>query len=437
MATQKQPKIDPRTGYPEDVLRESSVPAWKLALMDAPGKQGALPNAANTIRGLANSVIPGLSINSRFEPDIYNPFTGSGRDPEFSPNATEAEGLSNYAQVAASGGIKGLSKLGTKAAGRAGAEGVELMFKNKTWDMIPDAMKEDPAFARAAQEQFGKLKGKGISEVPTLIRETGKQAGGAISRVAGKIGGKAKAMMTGLGGAFADNPLKAKAATAPIVAGANLMNDAKSQIDNEAVAQPTAAPAEDFSYQDVPTTVDEGGPQFTGLEQPKKTAAQQIMDILAGNRGLTPYQKPKENWITRMGRYGNQQEFEQNDQEAAIRDYQRQMLERGYVDPETQAKLDNLRAELSTGRDQQTQALNDTRDFTRQYAPAINNDTVESVSGLPPGSIDSRVMHQLATQKKDDPFTQALMSILAAQMGSGQGTAQPTINIPGANPALK
>lgn len=411
---------------PSDLqISAGKVPLWKLALMGSP--------LANKARGVVNSIVPGVAIDPTFSGDLYNPFTGKGRQEEMSSDAKLTESLSNVGQVVMSGGLKAGATKGAAAITKEATPAVEMLFKSKTWDQIPEAIKADPRFLEEATRKWramnkGKTVTKGISEIPSEIAQP-------VGKGAAKIAGRASSMIKGLAGKAVENPLKAKAVAAPVVAGANMINDAKGQIDNEAAAQVAQEPV-DTQVTEVPTTYSDAPAQFTGLEPKQVTPAEQLKAILSGNKGLTPYQPAVKTGfagvLDKIARTVNPVDTTTWDQEAAARDYQNQMTQKGFVDPETQALLQQFLAQQGVENQRTTQQQGDARDFGRTYAPAIKPAVNEQLQGLPAGSIDQGMMQQIATQAKTDPMMQLMMTMLTAQMAGGpsSGLTQPQLNVP-------
>lgn len=415
-------------------------------------KPGRTPNTvqrgADMLRGLTNSVVPGVAVNSQFQPDLYNPFTGRGRDPELSlqSDSPAIEGVSNMGQAMASAGGSGLVKSGAAQMAKRGTEGAETLFKNKTWDAIPDVIKNDPQFVAEAIAKFntankGKAIGRGISEVPTIVDK--------IPSGAKAVGGKGAQLLNGLvKGAtnmaksgvskFAENPLLAKAAMSPVVAGANLVNDAKGQVQAEDQQQGDEAAFNSPAVTVVPTTWSDEGAQFTGTEPTKPSAGEQLQAILSGNKGLTPYKRPEAHGfgkiLSAIANTFDSRGQEEQDQLAAGRDYQNQITQRGTLDPLTSAKLQEFMAEQQSGRQRETAAQDDTRKFGQVYAPAIKQPVLENIQHLPQGSIDPEMLRTMATQKKEDPMMQLMMSLIMGQMSGAAPQVGPQqqqkLNIP-------
>lgn len=400
---------------------------------------------AQMIRGLANSVVPGVSLDSQFQPDLYNPFTGSGRrdyanGQDLNPDANLTENISNLGQMGASGASSGLKKA-LNSRELASLPAVEMMYKNKSWDAIPDAMKQDPKFLQEAVQQFeGMNKGraipKGLSEVPKL--KEAAPATGAKGMI-DALGNKSKSALAGVAKGYASNPVGYKTGMSSIT---GLVNEAANSKDKEAQLSSEQS-IETLPETTVPSQATQQSVQPSQPSAPKPSSTDEMLRIMAGNKGLTPYQPKEKHGIAsildKIARTVNPVDTEAWDQEAAMRDYQRQMMERGYIDPQTQMLLKQagLDADVTREVDAKRQMKPGAQEFGLRYAPAMQPNQLEELYGLPAGSIDGESLRRLGAEKKLDPMDVIMMQLIqnmqgGSSVGNFSNSQEPVINIPGA-----
>jgi hypothetical protein len=213
----------------------------------------------------------------------------------------------------------------------------------------------------------------------------------------------------------------------PVLAGmSGVVNSAAGQVEEEQggagvqIPEPSMGEVTDMSGQ---MTYD------SPAAAPAPTAAQLLQQALAGNQRIPDYQQRPGNFIQKAGDFINPSRVVPREQ-AAERNYlQNEIMKRGYVDPETQLKLQTLTAQAESDSQRQTNRERNAQEFGARYAPAIEGGQLEQMYGLPAGSLDMETLRRLATEKAIDPVTAMVMQMMLNQGGGEAAGGAPRLNV--------
>jgi len=397
---------------------------------------------AQTGRGLFNSVVPGVALDQLFKFDAYNPVTGTGRR-DYVPE--EGGEMDQNARIGGAAGMMAQNILGgdlvktvgtankVRQAAPAVGEAVRdasLLFKNKVWDSLPQALRESPEFIRDATARFNKVNEgravtRNLTEAPTLVGEAlgPNKPSSFVSRFVDTLKGAGNATVRSM----AENPYKYKAAAG---AAASLGNEAMNSIDAQDAAK-QGGPGEEII--DLPATeVDMGGDQPMAAPQPKKlSASERYKQTMAGN-------KPLEDYKPTMLERGLSYLFPSSEG-LAIDQRKRnfmedQMMKNAYADPEHAFALKELMADLQSERGlADVEATNnlpsnrrkETQGFAERYAPAFQPEELANLFGVDASKIDKDVLARMA--RGAPSMTDIMMLQLMQNMpgaGGGMGGQQ-------------
>jgi len=369
--------------------------------------------------------------------DFYNPFKEDPRPDEYSSyeeelNFKEGQGQGGLVNAATllpalvrTGGRKLLGALANRKVGQAEAQvGKEAARTAEAADWMSPHVRPTPQPGPAmlgdeAMDILNSAAGR---------KEVAEAGVGAAKR------GVQEAKQFGSSADDAINALtKSQTVMRPILGAASATaNRAASELEQPPARTPTGTDVipEMGDLQDVQVMPDQGQPQ----SQPQ-SAVDRYRQSMAGNRQLQPY---KPGFIERIASFVNPSgSGVASDQrrEAFMRN---QMIEQGYMDPETQFKVGQLSEDLKSERGlRDTEAENnlpsnvrkEQQGFTERYAPAMETSQVEQQFGLPPGSLNPEVMERMG---RGAPSIQDIMMLqLMQSMNLGATGGNNTGGTPG------
>lgn len=414
------------------------------ALVGLPGlrlrKLSDIPDVIDPKTG--QTVKPGQPGGLTF--DFYTPFSGEARPDEYS---------SFEEQLAYNGGegrgdLLNAATLIPSLARRAGRLAGEGIGKFKLGQANKQAGQAAEMAGQAADWMSPTVKptaGPALlgDEAARLANEAGERMGAAQGAQSAAEQYIQNARNWGSSGDNVINTLEDfTLAGRPLVSGAAaLMNNAASSVERgmrppqEGIRQPQMS-----DFQQPQQSVQEPVQQVPA-QVVRPINAETLQSAMAGRKQPTAWERPERNFITRAADFLNQRQSWERDQGMASRHVDNQLKQLGFVDPETEYRMQQAGADAALGRAKDlsrdnAQVTGNTpgQQFAGRYAPAMDVQQLEEMYGLPPGSVNPELLRRMGAEKEISPMDLMMMQMLQ-NMNFGPGPQgkfnnAPKLNVP-------
>lgn len=393
--------------------------SYESDLSQLPEKYRPKYNSDPTLSALAGGFIgdwPGAKLrntgeNGTYKYDFYNPFSRdavpnkfASPEEELDYNMSHAAGELGGIATAVPGAVKFAGrKLLSALAGRnlVGARGEAA---NAARWMDPSVLPKsgNPAILGEEAAQAANEAGSKVINASRAVEE------------AGQFGERLNPAIQA-----SRRLLTAKAAGAGVDA---LLGGARNSIEAEDDAN--------FSVPNVDQNTDH--PDFAPTSSSTASSpAADYTSVMAGRKPLTPYQPHDSVWAkiidAILPQYGQERHLE--NERAYLGN---QMMEKGYLDPETKARMEDIQLDKAGGRTAALQQSGSDQQLRNILAPTMSTGTLEDILRSPSGSIDPKRLDRMTRQ--GDPIAM-LRELFPNGLGGGMGgpgmiQAQPVVNVP-------
>lgn len=405
-------------------LQAQPKPSYQSDLNALPAKYRPVYKSSNPgVGGFAGGFAgdwPGMKLrktdaNPDFKYDYYNPLKRDATPNQF--GSPEEEMDYNSGQ-----GLGQLTAAATLIPGLA-KQGGRMLLATLAGRDLNAARGEASNAARWMSPKVEAQAGN-----PAML---GDEAAQAANEAGQKVAGATKALgEAGQFGSSLDPAIDAsKRLLAAKGAGATLdqlLGGARSSVDAEG-APVGPGPEEPFTAQDMSGTIrDDTRPQKN------VTPADDLLKIMAGRQQIAPYEqhdsileKIANAIFPQSGR-----EFHAANEKAYL---ENQIARQGFVDPTTQARLQQLQSDEGLGRAGQLQEQGSNLSLRNSLAPAMNPAALEKLLGV--GTINPKAL-ELMTRQRDQ--SGLLEMLLSGGLGGGApltgpapvSPSGPVVNVP-------
>jgi hypothetical protein len=438
MATQAQPSLRDRWAKTERAMRPE-VHGFLNAFTELPGvrlrKLGDIPDVTDPKTGQV--VKPGQQGDLVW--DFYSPFSEQPRPDEYSTldekltyqGGEGRGGLANAALL-----IPNIIRSGTRFA-------LEALAGKKVRRAASKLAGEQKALGDAAEWMSPRTIPEGAPSVgPAML---GNEAAAAANAAPGRIraaedellaAGQALRRAPNVGADSAVDVMRnAVLVGKPMAAGlSTILNESAGSVDRE--NRPNIDP-DALAVGDSPVIPEPQKGPNTDMQQPRTSPAERFRQAMAGNEGLPRYQAPRKNLVQRASDYLNPRQAHERDLRNEEQFYKNEAMQRYSMDPETRFMLEQLGYDLATEREigAKKELKTPAQEFGLRYGPAMQTSELESLYGLPAGSISEDALRRMGAEKRLDPMDLLMMQLLnnMGQFGpaaSGKFNNQPTLNVP-------